>query len=106
MLYQILTIVNIIASSATIFFLLRLITRYYTGPRRAGYIVGLIIALVMLMMVQFYTLTYPPQRFGTWVYKLPSFFYIGLNMYYAWMERFSLVRKDGKVLPDKKIENE
>jgi hypothetical protein len=106
MLYQILTIINILISVITIISLVRVARNYYAGPRNVIYILLLIINLTMLMMVQFYALTYPPGRFGTPVYKIPGFFFLATNIYYAWMVRFQLVKKDGTVLTDEKDETE
>jgi hypothetical protein len=103
MLYQILTITNLTVSCIAIVCLVNVARRYYAGPRVSTYIFSQIISVVMLMSVQFYTLTYPPQRFGTWIYKLPGFYWLGTVLLFAWVIRFNLIRKDPEQ-PHRKIE--
>jgi hypothetical protein len=91
MLYQVLTISNVLGSMVTIVCLFRVMNKYQIPPRMNFYIYLSFVCLAMIVFGQFYSLAFPGN--GYWVYKIPVAMVWLTKMYLAWALRFSLIKK-------------
>lgn len=92
MWYEILTIVNIAGSAFVIVALLSIIQHYQVGPRMSFYLFWSMAAMLMIIWGQVYTLSVKAS--SNWVYKIPVMFYWLKTLYFCWMIRFTLIKKN------------
>jgi hypothetical protein len=89
MIYQILTIINIMGIVFTIVKMLFLLKDYWIVPKMALYIVWSVISLTMLLVLQFYRII----DNESWALGLAPILLWGKMLYWTWAQKYSSLKK-------------